>query len=101
KLSSEFGLHLTYMEVRLLIDDLKLKPKDQAVPRQGVADLKSAAGAAQSSGTLAKPGTTGAPSDAFDEEGSGVSVSVDQVTRAGALVSGKVSFSDGNSAEWY
>src|SRR5262245_47517741 len=32
-LASEFGIHLTYMEVRFLVDDLKLTPKDQlAVP---------------------------------------------------------------------
>ena len=29
-----------------------------------------------------------------------VNVTVDQVTRPGALVSGKVTFSDGNSAAW-
>ena len=28
RLASEFGLRLTYMEVRLLVDDLKLIPKD-------------------------------------------------------------------------
>jgi hypothetical protein len=32
---------------------------------------------------------------------SGVSVGVDQVTRPGALVSGKVTFSDGQQGEWY
>ena len=31
----------------------------------------------------------------------GVSVSVDTLARPGALVSGKVTFSDGNRAEWY
>jgi hypothetical protein len=30
-----------------------------------------------------------------------VSIKVDQVTRAGALVSGSVTFSDGNAATWY
>jgi hypothetical protein len=30
-----------------------------------------------------------------------VKVSVDQITRAGAVVSGKVTFSDGKSADWY
>jgi hypothetical protein len=28
-------------------------------------------------------------------------VTVDQIARAGALVSGKVTFSDGQGAEWY
>jgi hypothetical protein len=30
-----------------------------------------------------------------------VSVTVDQLTKAGALVSGKVTFSDGKQADWY
>ena len=30
KLGSELDLHMTYMEVRFLIDDLKLRPKDPA-----------------------------------------------------------------------
>jgi hypothetical protein len=30
-----------------------------------------------------------------------VSVSVDQIARPGAVVSGKVTFSDGNTAIWY
>jgi len=30
-----------------------------------------------------------------------VTVGVDQITRPGALISGKVNFSDGQSADWY
>jgi hypothetical protein len=30
-----------------------------------------------------------------------VRLTVDQITRAGAMVSGKVQFSDGKSADWY
>src|ERR1051325_3957201 len=33
RLASELGLRLTYMEVRLLVDDLKLTPKDRQPPR--------------------------------------------------------------------
>jgi hypothetical protein len=33
--------------------------------------------------------------------GGGVAVTVDQITRPGALASGKVKFSDGKSADWY
>lgn len=40
--------------------------------------------------------------DTLDEAMAGrVAVSVDQLTRPGALVSGKVTFSDGKGAEWY
>ena len=33
RISSEFGIRLTYMDVRLLVDDLKLVPKDAEPPK--------------------------------------------------------------------
>src|SRR2546430_17551631 len=33
RLADELGVHLTYMEVRLLVDDLKLMPKDAEPPK--------------------------------------------------------------------
>ena len=102
KLTSEFGVRMTYMEVRFLIDDLKLKPKDKEPPPAPVLPKSTGAG-------TAAPGKQPAPlpddeADFADEPlpgGANVTVSVDQVTRPGALVSGKVSFSDGQSADWY
>ena len=88
RLESELGLRMTYLEVRLLVDDLKLKPKDPPPPRPS------------------------APSAALEEEmepepplppgaASSVSISIDQVTRPGAYASGKVRFSDGKTADWF
>jgi hypothetical protein len=34
RLQAEFDINLTYMEVRLLVDDLKLVPKDPAAPKR-------------------------------------------------------------------
>jgi len=103
KLASECGVRMTYMEVRFLIDDLKLKPKDNEPPPAPV--LPKAAGAGAGPAPAGKqPAPLPDESDFADEPlpgGSNVSVSVDQVTRPGALVSGKVSFSDGQSADWY
>jgi hypothetical protein len=83
RLETEFGLRVTYLDVRLLVDDLKLKPKDPVPPPKPPAPAESKLGLA--------------PADA---PGGKVSVSVDQLARPGALVSGKVTFSDGKSAEW-
>ena len=98
RLASELGVKLTYMEVRFLVDDLKLVPKDPEPPKP-----------------LEKPGpaqpeltTKPAPQEEADllpppppASGAGsVSVAVDQIARPGALVSGKVKFSDGQSADW-
>ena len=41
RLAEEFGLRLTYMEVRLLVDDLKLTPKDPEPPK-GVTQIGNA-----------------------------------------------------------
>src|ERR1051325_7288687 len=98
KLAAEFDARLTYMEVRFLIDDLKLKPKDPEPPKPPPAPAPPAAPAAELDDELDELVPEAAP----PASGSGnVKVSVDQVTRPGAMVSGKVTFSDGQTAEWY
>jgi hypothetical protein len=98
KLASELGVRLTYMEVRFLIDDLKLKPKDKE-RKAPPPDLTSGARA-----TAASPVGQGKDIPATDDgeaTAGNISVSVDQVAKPGALASGKVTFSDGNAADWY
>src|ERR1035437_5546775 len=92
RLASELGLKLTYMEVRFLVDDLKLTPKDPEPP-------KVAAPVAEA----AKPADKKTPPPPAESAGKpgGVSVTVDQLARPGAIVSGKVAFSDGQQADWY
>jgi hypothetical protein len=82
RLESEFGLRVTYLDVRLLVDDLKLKPKDPVLPPK-------------------PPEPEAAPALPPATPTGKVSITVDQLTRPGALVSGKTTFSDGKSAEWY
>jgi len=103
KLANEFGARLTYMELRFLLDDLKLKPKDKEPPPVPTFAGKTPA-AGPGPGTAKQPAPAGDEDDAGGEEvpaHGGVSVAVDQVTRPGALVSGKVTFSDGQGADWY
>src|SRR5436189_4321862 len=86
RLASDLGVTMTYMDVRLLVDDLKLTPKDIEPAKAPAATLQSSAavpapapGAGQPSATSAAAGKPG-----------GVSVSVDKIARPGAVVSGKV-----------
>jgi hypothetical protein len=97
-------VRLTYLEVRLLLDDLKLQPKDK---EPAAPSPLTARPASPTTAPAAGQGST-APAPAASVEGDPiqgmpgeVSVTVDQITRAGAVVSGKVRFSDGKSAEWY
>ena len=97
RLETEFGLRMTYLDVRLLIDELRLTPKDPEVAPTVQKDLPpTAAPSSAGKGPPLKPGALPQPTPV-----GGVSVSVDRLARPGALVSGKVTFSDGKNAEWH
>ncbi len=102
RLGAEFGLSLTYMEVRLLLTDLDLKPKDKEMPAAPTAQAATIPAAGTGSAGVDDAAGTAPVGDPLDgPPGGGVSVTVDQLTRPGAVVSGKVTFSDGKGAEWY
>ena len=95
RLGSELDIRLTYMEARMLVDDLKLLPKDpvpeaKPVPADDPAIPGAAADAGAHEGAADAPVPTG-----------GVTVAVDTLMRPGAMVSGSVTFSDGQKAAWY
>jgi hypothetical protein len=102
KLAAELGVHLTYIEVRMLVDDLKLVPKDPE-PTKPPEALGSNLGAAATPALQPKPpGPKPPEAKKQGARGAGaLSVTVDHVARPGAVVSGNVTFSDGNSAQWY
>lgn len=89
RLKNEFGVNLTYLDARLLLLDLQVKLKDK--PRE---QPKPEEPAPQAEATPededAAPATPGS-----------LHLTVDQITIPGAIVSGQVTFSDGQSAGWY
>jgi hypothetical protein len=94
RLESDFGLRPTYMEVRFLLDDLRVMPKDPAPtppppPPLAAKDAPPSPAAPPPSEPPPVPGA------------SQVKVTVDQITKPGAVVSGSVTFSDGQSGGWY
>ena len=89
RMEAQWGLRQTYLEVRLLVDDLKLTPKDPAPPPP---PPPSAAAPAAKAADVLPPREAPAGK---------VRITLDQITRADAMVSGKVKFSDGKSGDWY
>lgn len=79
RLKEEFQISLTYLETRLLADDLKLSFKEPERPIEPP--------------PLPDPEPAAAPGK--------VSVTIDQITRPGAMISGRATFSDGQKAGWY
>src|SRR3954471_11414567 len=100
RLGTEFDLRMTYMDVRLLVDDLKLTPKE-IIPPEPPKPAAPEGGAVPPDGAPGLEDPLGPDVPAGPPLSGKVSVAVDQITRAGAMVSGKATFSDGQSAEWY
>ena len=87
KINTDFGIVMTYMDVRFLVDDLNLTLQDQEeeVPAKKE-DEDASTKAASVDDPLGSPG--------------GVSVELDTVNPPGAMASGTVVFSDGQSKKW-
>jgi hypothetical protein len=98
RIGTEFGQRLTYMEVRFLVDDLKLTLKDPEPPKPS--PTLNAPPAAAPTAEAVAPSPLAPDAGALKPVG-GVSVTVDQLARPGTMVSGKVTFSDGQNADWY
>lgn len=90
RLRKELDISLSYMETRLLVGDLNLNLQEKAKAPDKKLDL--AAG-----GELTPPtaGEKAAPAAGK------LSVTIDEIAPPHALVSGKVTFSDGVRADWY
>ena len=102
RINSELGLTLTYMEVRLLVDDLKLVPKDPIPPPEPPTPAAPPVKAPEDKGSdpqSQKPQPPEPPPGGL--LGGRVTVGVDTVARGGAMVSGSVTFSDGQKGTWY
>ena len=78
RLSSELGISMTFLDVRFLVEEL---PPTEAT---GV--------------DAAEPS---APADAVPVGASNVKVEIDALAREATMVSGSVTFSDGQLADWY
>jgi hypothetical protein len=97
RIKADFGISLTFLDTRMLVQDLGAQVKDKPAPKPPAPP--------------APPKAPTADDDFAEEEaalppaadgliGGKVSVSLDRIVRAGAVVSGDVTFSDGTHAKW-
>ncbi|HNQ89250.1 MAG TPA: hypothetical protein PKM73_11590 [Verrucomicrobiota bacterium] len=98
RLETELGLRLTYMEVKLLVSDLQVLPKDLEPPKP-VGPLTPPPGPPPP--PRKENRVSPEPQPAPGSGGAGVQVSVDQIAKPGAVLSGAVTFGNGQSALWY
>ena len=115
RLKDEFGISMTYMDVRFLVLDIGAEVKDKEPPKAAEKPAAPAAGDAPFAQSAADGGDEdfadappGGDDGLADETPAGdgdassgkVSVSLDKVVQVGAMMSGTVTFSDGVSGNW-
>jgi hypothetical protein len=95
RIRDQFGVSLTYIDVRLLVIDLGAKVADKPEKRAGPVTPPPEAAMEEPSdveeGTLEPEHAPG---------GGQVTIQVDRIMKPGSLVSGTVAFTDGVSAVW-
>lgn len=115
RMKAEFGVHMTYLDLRLMVADLPQPVETEpAAPDDVAADGPAHDGPARevpapprrgtsSSGTPDSSGasSSGPASDDGTPPASDLTVEVDALTIPGTFASGAVTFSDGTKAKWY
>ncbi len=110
RISSEFGIDLTYLDVRLLVADLPQPAEPEPPVSEPVAEVSGldadAAGFNAASGDSEAEFSDGTNGKMPQDESSGeqplaeLSVSVDPLAPPGAIACGSVVFSDGTAGKW-
>lgn len=94
-----FGLSMTYMDVRFLVDDLNLALQDKAelIAEEPVKEAPSTPSVAEENFPTPNSEEETPPPPAANGK---VRVTVDPVQRPGVALGGSVTFSDGLSGQW-
>lgn len=99
RLRTEFGITLTYMEARLLVLELGVKlqdkPREKPPEEEKMPESPAPSPEGESQDTeYEQPAPADAPTGSLN-------VTVDEIPPAGAVISGKATFSDGNTVMWF
>ena len=97
--NERFGLHMTYMEIRILASELESVDWRALDPRAQAEAAKKAKQAESETQEPAAPGEAAADAPAAGDGATVVELS--KLARPGMMLSGTVKFASGSTAEWY
>lgn len=97
RLAEQFGLKVTYLDLRFAMLDLGAEVKDRQA--SNVPPMPSRA-AAKGHEPEPEPVEPEVEEESFPGGGGSVSVEIDRIIKPGAIVSGSARFSDGVKANW-
>ena len=100
RISSEFGIDLTYLDVRLLVADLPQPVEPEPVAQEVVLDNPGDEEIPDAAEFPDNPEPPESPEDPDETAQAELSVSVDPLAPPGAIACGSVVFSDGTAGKW-
>jgi len=100
RISSEFGIDLTYLDVRLLVADLPQPVEPEPVAQEVVLDNPGDEEIPDAAEIPDNPEPPESPEDPDEAAQAELSVSVDPLAPPGAIACGSVVFSDGTAGKW-
>ena len=94
RLVAEYGVHLTYFDLRMVVADL---PQ----PEEADAASESSESSDSSSSSEASDSSSSSESSEGESQAANVAVTVDALMIPGTMASGDITFSDGVKGKWY
>ena len=94
RLVAEYGVHITYFDLRMVVADL---PQ----PEEADAASESSESSDSSSSSEASDSSSSSESSEGESQAANVAVTVDALMIPGTMASGDVTFSDGVKGKWY
>jgi hypothetical protein len=101
RLRDQFGISLTYLDARLLMLEVGVRLKDKPRAPEPEAAPAVEPASADAGVDAGEQEATSPQSAELPAGGGSVIVEADQITMPGAVLSGKVTFSDGQQGMWY
>ena len=111
QINESFDINLTYLETRFLLSDLKIELNEEEEEEEEEEPVDETPNEIQDSDNVTEntedPEQQGTPSDDPEKEETegaqptNINVSVDSITQPQCVISGKVTFSDGQLASWW
>lgn len=99
RLTSEFGVHVTYFDLRMIVADLPQPEPEEAEAASESSEASNSSGSSESSNS--SDSSASSDSSEGEPQAANVSVTVDAIMIPGTMASGDVVFSDGVKGKWY
>ena len=101
RLKAEFGVHMTYLDLRLMVADLPQPKEEEPQPPEEEESPEVPENPDMPESPDAPENPEAADDSNQEPQSANVTVDLDAITIPGTMASGNVTFSDGTKGKWY